>query len=148
MTMIDFHGYLLDPTEIVCVTPMRGDGAGWQFFAMHFRGGGTETFTLRDAGDRGKFISLVRHARFDHGVHRMVDFSGYLVDLSEVVCVTSMRKCYTGSRYQQLFIVHFRGGSVESFARHRDKFVGLVKNAMLDQVMRQDTKDRMRNERH
>ena len=138
--MIDFHGYLLDPAEIVCVTPMRKDSTGWQFFAMHFRGGGTETFTLRDAGDRGKFISLVRHARFDHGMHRMVDFSGYLVDLSEVTCVTSMRECHIGPKCQQLFIVHFRGGSTQSFSKDRDKFIDLTKNAMLDQIMRQSAK--------
>ena len=137
--MIDFHGYLLDPTEIVCVTPMHKDSTGWQFFAMYFRGGGTETFT-GDTGDRGKFITLVRNARLDHRMHRLVDFNGYLIDLSEVVCVTSMRECYAGPSPQQLFVVHFRGGSTQSFARGWDKFMGLVKNVMLDQAMRQGVK--------
>jgi len=136
MTMIDFHGYLLDLTEIVCVTPVRKDSTGWQFFVMHFRGGGTETFT-GNADLRNKFVGLVESTESGH---TMIDFSGYLIDLGEIVCITSMRKCYTGSRYQQLFIVHFRGGSTQSFSKDRDRVVSLVKNAMLDQMMRQDAK--------
>jgi hypothetical protein len=145
--MIDFHGYLLDPTEIVCVTPMRKDSTGWQFFAMYFRGGGTETFT-GDTGHRDEFISLVKNARLDHGIHRMADFNGYLIDPGEIVCVTSMREGYRGPKLWRFFVVHFQGGSAQSFAKGQDKFVSLVRNAMLDQAMRQDTKRRNADERH
>ena len=59
--MIDFHGYLLDPTEIVCITPMHKDSTGWQFFAVHFRGGSTQSFSR----DRDKFVDLVKNAMLD-----------------------------------------------------------------------------------
>lgn len=69
----------------------------------------------------------------------MIDFHGYLLtNLSEVLCVTPVRE---SSITDQFFIVNFRGGSNQSFpGEHRDEFVRLVKNAMLDQVMRQSVK--------
>jgi hypothetical protein len=55
----------------------------------------------------------------------MIDFYGYLVDSSEVICITPVREGGIGDLF---FIVNFRGGSNQSFpAEHRDEFVALVK---------------------
>ena len=58
-TMIDFHGYLVELDDVICITPVREHRPGDRYFIVNFRGGSGQSFP---AENRDEFATLVKVA--------------------------------------------------------------------------------------